>query len=154
MDPMATITIDPYIVRHLDADLVGQIARRSRFSCIGFLWQTHGRPAKALIQVALLDIGEATGLVEARGFAGCHGAGSRSQAECRERAPASPRLTVSPVHADAPLAGPGGARKSSRYTDSVHTESDCQLQFRARSEVGARRRTFALIFHRTRQRPR
>ena len=59
---MATITIDPYIVDTLMPDLVGHDRQPSAFIVYLWLWrQTHGA-GNAVVQVALLDIAEATGL--------------------------------------------------------------------------------------------
>ena len=59
---MATITIDPYIVDTLMPDLVGHDRQPSAFLVYLYLWrQTHGA-GEGTVQVALLDIGEATGL--------------------------------------------------------------------------------------------
>ena len=59
---MTTLAIDAYIVDTLMADLVGHDRQPSAFLVYVYLWrQTHGAGA-ATVQVALLDIAEATGL--------------------------------------------------------------------------------------------
>jgi hypothetical protein len=59
---MATIALDAYIVDTLMPDLVGHDRQPSAFLVYLYLWrQTHGSHAQT-VQVALLDIAEATGL--------------------------------------------------------------------------------------------
>ena len=59
---MTTIALDPYIADTLMPDLVGHDRQPSAFLVYLSLWrQTHGS-GKPTVQVALLDIGEATGL--------------------------------------------------------------------------------------------
>ena len=59
---MATIALDPYIVDTLMPDLAGHDRQPSAFLVYLYLWrQTHGSGLQT-IQVALLDMAEATGL--------------------------------------------------------------------------------------------
>lgn len=59
---MNTIQLDEYVIDSLMPDLVGHDRQPSAFLVYLALWRlSHGR-AKATIQVALLDIAEATGL--------------------------------------------------------------------------------------------
>jgi hypothetical protein len=59
---MATIALDPYIVDTLMPDLVGHDRQPSAFLIYLYLWrQTHGSGTQT-VQIALLDIAEATGL--------------------------------------------------------------------------------------------
>ena len=59
---MSTLQIDEYVVDSLMPDLVGHDRQPSAFIVYLALWRlSHGR-GKATIQVALLDIAEATGL--------------------------------------------------------------------------------------------
>jgi hypothetical protein len=59
---MAMIALDPYIVDTLMPDLVGHDRQPSAFLVYLCLWrQTHGRGVQT-VQLALLDIAEATGL--------------------------------------------------------------------------------------------
>jgi len=59
---MTTVPLDPYIVDTLMPDLVGHDRRPSAFLVYLFLWRrTHGA-GETTIQVALLDIADATGL--------------------------------------------------------------------------------------------
>jgi CRP-like cAMP-binding protein len=60
--PMTTMAFDTYIVDTLMPDLVGHDRQPSAFLVYLCLWrQTHGH-GKPTVQVALLDIAEATGL--------------------------------------------------------------------------------------------
>jgi DNA-binding MarR family transcriptional regulator len=59
---MATIALDAYIVDTLMPDLVGHDRQPSAFLVYLYLWrQTHARGQES-VQVALLDVAEATGL--------------------------------------------------------------------------------------------
>jgi hypothetical protein len=59
---MTSITFDPHIVDALMPDLVGHDRQPSAFLVYLFLWRrTHGL-GKPTVQIALLDIAEATGL--------------------------------------------------------------------------------------------
>jgi hypothetical protein len=59
---MITLPLDAYIVDTLMPDLVGHDRQPSAFLVYVYLWrQTHGAGA-ATVQVALLDIAEATGV--------------------------------------------------------------------------------------------
>jgi DNA-binding MarR family transcriptional regulator len=59
---MATIALDAYILDTLMPDLVGHDRQPSAFLIYLYLWrQTHGSGTQT-VQVALLDIAEATGL--------------------------------------------------------------------------------------------
>jgi hypothetical protein len=59
---MTTVPLDPYIVDTLMPDLVGHDRQPSAFLVYLFLWRrTHGA-GETTIQVALLDIADATGL--------------------------------------------------------------------------------------------
>ncbi len=59
---MTPIALDPYIVDALMSDLVGHDRQPSAFLVYLFFWRrTHGA-GKSTVQIALLDIAEATGL--------------------------------------------------------------------------------------------
>jgi hypothetical protein len=59
---MAAVAIDAYVVDTLMPDLVGHDRQPSAFLVYLFLWRrTHGA-GEADVQVALVDIAEATGL--------------------------------------------------------------------------------------------
>jgi hypothetical protein len=59
---MTSMTLDPYIVDTLMPDLVGHDRQPSAFLVYLFLWRQTHAAGTATVQVALIDIGEATGL--------------------------------------------------------------------------------------------
>jgi hypothetical protein len=61
---MSSLSLDPYIVDTLMADLVGHDRQPSAFIVYLFLWRlTHAQGA-GTAQIALLDIAEQTGLAK------------------------------------------------------------------------------------------